>query len=382
MMRVCLIKRKSTAARIAGRGSSKMGVEMSYRAGASIIILMAVLSGPALAERLPAVQLTPANQPKSCTTPGRLMAFIRDRNRNLLPKFDKIAADYMRHGRDLGIRWDYAFFQMVVETNSLKFTGDVSAQQNNFAGLGATGGGVKGEAFRSVSDGVRAHQQHLMIYAGLRVDDPVADRTRKVQSWGILDKWRAGFRRPITFGDVGSKWAPYDRRYGNDIQTIADAFYRDHCNRPDPAPELLAEALGKTRQKTRAAFADDNRASLGVAASAAAYDAGAKTRVTSQPYTTLNAAQPPSTVPPATTTRTTVAKFAAPAIQPPPMKCRVWTASYGGQKAIIIRSTLQETTNYTVLDVNAGREEAETSAYIAAYAKGGERIANFASKSA
>ena len=61
----------------------------------------------------------------------------------------------------------------------------------------------------------------------------------------------------------------------------------------------------------------------------------------------------------------------------PAGKCRVWTASYGGQKSVIIRSTSDQLTNFTVLDVNDGQETRETDAYIAAYAKGGHKIADF-----
>jgi len=353
---------------------------MGYRASAAILAMTAGLASPALAKTLPGVQLTPSNQPRQCTTPGRLQAFLRHRNPRILAKFDKIAVHYMRNGRDLGVRWDYAFFQMVVETNSLKFTGDVRPRQNNFAGLGATGGGVKGESFRSVSDGVRAHQQHLMIYAGIRVADPVADRTRKVQSWGILDKWRKRYRRAITFSDVGSKWAPYDRGYASDINSIAKAFYAGHCNRPDPYPELLAEATGGSAQNMRTAYqkpryAAEKRAGL-----------GAKSVTSLTNYRTLNAS-PNRNRPiekPATQNTRTAAKFATPSLKPSSttQKCRVWTASYGGQKATIIRSRAKSTINYTVLDVNNGREEAETRAYIAAYAKGGRRIGDFPSKSA
>jgi hypothetical protein len=346
---------------------------MCYRIGAAAIAIAAGMANPAFAKSLPAVQLSPSNQPEQCTTPGRLMAFLHERNPRLQSKFTKIAVEYMRHGRDLGIRWDYAFFQMVVETNSLKFTGDVIPRQNNFAGLGATGGGVKGEYFRSVSDGVRAHQQHLMVYAGIRVEDPVADRTRKVQSWGILNKWRARIRGPVSFSDVGSQWAPYDRGYAKDIQSIANAFYSSHCNRPDPAPGLLVEASGSgatTAQKR--SYSRDTRAALG------ASNVGNRPR-----YKMLNRPAQNTPPPPAKDNVAAVAKFAAPAIKPPAArKCRVWTASYGGQQATIIRSEANGTTNYTVLDVNHGRETAETSAYIAAYAKGGERIETFPTKSA
>ena len=332
---------------------------------------------PATAGTLPTVQMSHASQPLRCTTPGRLMAFLRDRNPSLMPKFSDIAVDYMRHGRELGVRWDYAFFQMVVETNTLKFTGDVLPAQNNFAGLGATGGGVKGEYFRTVSDGVRAHLEHLMIYAGIRVDDPVADRTRKVQSWGILDRWRSRYGRAITFADVGSKWAPADRGYAADIRSVADAFHNGHCRRPDPAPELLAAATGK---RTRTA-AFQPKTNLGASNVPAALKPSNQSAVTTG-YTTIN--RPAADAADNDRVAAAAGKFAVPAIEPPgeTPKCRVWTASYGGSKATIIRSTKDGMTNYTVLDVNPGREKAETEAYIAAYAKGGSRIGDFPSKNA
>src|SRR5262249_55809588 len=52
--------------------------------------------------------------------------------------------------------------------------------------------------------------------------------------------------------------------------------------------------------------------------------------------------------------------------------CRVWTASYGGQKSIIIRSVVDRVVNFTVLDVNVGSEQREAEAFIAAYAKSGK----------
>jgi hypothetical protein len=58
-------------------------------------------------------------------------------------------------------------------------------------------------------------------------------------------------------------------------------------------------------------------------------------------------------------------------------KCKVWTASYGGQRAILIKATASGTDNYTVLDVNEANEKREVDAYIAAYAKGGQRVAAY-----
>ena len=51
------------------------------------------------------------------------------------------------------------------ETGYLKFGGDVTIEQFNFAGLGAIGDGAGGATFGSVREGVRAHVQHLKAYA-------------------------------------------------------------------------------------------------------------------------------------------------------------------------------------------------------------------------
>jgi hypothetical protein len=69
-----------------------------------------------------------------------------------------------------------------------------------------------------------------------------------------------------------------------------------------------------------------------------------------------------------------------PAAGTPTQKCRVWTASYGGQKALIIRSVIDKVVNYTVLDVNEGAEKREADAFIAAYAKEGAIAGEYGSQ--
>ena len=176
------------------------------------------------------------------------MALLGERNPKLDPRFSSIATAYMRHGEELGLRWDYAFFQMILETGSLAYKrgngqpGDVKPNQNNFAGLGATGGGAPGETFKSIDDGVKAHLQHLQMYTGERVENAVAERTRKVQEWGVLTSWQKGFKRPITYADVAGKWAPGSRGYVNDMKSISESFYDELCQKADPKPELVQEA--------------------------------------------------------------------------------------------------------------------------------------------
>ena len=382
---------------------------------------------------LPAVKVSGANKVPECATPGRLMAYLAERNAKLDPRFSGVATAYMRHGEELGLRWDYAFFQMILETGSLAYQrgngkpGDVKPNQNNFAGLGATGGGEPGETFKSIDDGVKAHLQHLQMYTGERVENAVAERTRKVQEWGVLTSWQKGFKRPITYADVAGKWAPGSRGYVNDMKSISESFYDALCQKADPKPELVQEArkshgggtkvarveqskgdelareaLGRAREEgdaTRSALGAKSVAGGGTGVkvlnetnsdvpAAAPDDASARAQTASAAAGAKAAiskgvgAATPGVA--AVTTAAVTAKgpsaLAAPEAAPSTAKCRVWTASYGGQKAVIIRSSAEQFTNFTVLDVNEGQEVREVEAYIAAYAKGGQKIADFANQ--
>ena len=64
-----------------------------------------------------------------------------------------------------GVKAEVAFVQAMKETNFLRYGGDVKINQFNFAGIGATGGGVQGNSFASVRIGIRAQVQHLKAYA-------------------------------------------------------------------------------------------------------------------------------------------------------------------------------------------------------------------------
>ena len=186
------------------------------------------------------------------------MAFLKARNPDLNPRYDAIATQYMRFGEHLGVRWDYAFYQMVVETGALSYwrgnrAGDVKPDQNNFAGLGATGGGERGESFKDIESGVQAHIEHILLYAGRPVDNPVAERTRKVREWKLLDAWQHSFKRPITYGDLATKWAPGNRTYVGMVQAVAERFRSDVCRTPDPRPDLVREARALAAKGTAAA---------------------------------------------------------------------------------------------------------------------------------
>ena len=373
-------------------------------------VLVGLGAAHAAAGDLPEIKGTAGNIVPACATPGRLMAYLKTRNGDLDRRFDTIATEYMRAGEELGMRWDYAFFQMIAETGGLTFKngnrhGDVAANQNNFAGLGATGNGEHGESFKDVATGVKAHLQHIMLYAGSPVANPVAERTRKVQEWGVLSSWQKGIKRPMTFADLAAKWAPKSKGYSDTLESIADKFNTEHCNKPDPNPELAAEARGETRKAAEkvsgAALAKkaiatgrieniDTPRALGAAQAAKAANPGLRIINANPPADPVEkqaaAASPPpraSTLPdkaPVQPAAAAPGAFAKPLVPPPlasAQKCRVWTASYGGQKAMIIKAVIDGVLNYTVLDVNEGQETREAEAFIAAYAKGGAVAGEF-----
>ena len=193
----------------------------------------------------PKIRTDSDNTVPRCVTPKRLMAFLKTRNSNLDPRFANIASFYKRHGEAWHVRWDYAFFQMAVETNFLTYRkgdggwGDVNPKQNNFAGLGTTGGGVPGDSYPDVDTGVLAQIQHLVVYSGERIDDPVGARTKLKQD-DIIETM-ASKKGLTTFADLSRRWAA-DRHYGASIEWVANNFRQSFCKGPDPVEDVEADA--------------------------------------------------------------------------------------------------------------------------------------------
>ncbi len=291
---------------------------------------------PARGPELPEIRVSAANSVPQCVTPDRLMRYLADRNPKLDARYRDIAALYQQHGEALGIRWDYAFFQMVLETNSLLFTGDVKAKQNNFAGLGATGGGVPGESFANVSTGVLAQLQHLVAYSGQKVEAPVAVRTRENQK-DIIDK-SLTLRRPVRFSDLTNRWAA-DRSYALSMNVLASRFHETYCTPVNQQQDQAGTWRGEIKQVAPAE----------------------KKAAAAKPET------PPEKKPEAPAETATLA-------------CDIWQASYGGTAALLIRSVAGARVNYTVLQVAAGKEQPQADAYMKEHARNGETIGRFGSR--
>ncbi len=84
---------------------------------------------------------------------------------------------FLDEGAAEGVRGDFAFAQSIHETGFFRFRGDVGFEQFNYSGLGATGGGVKGNVFATPQIGVRAQIQHLKGYATHEsLNNPLVDQ--------------------------------------------------------------------------------------------------------------------------------------------------------------------------------------------------------------
>ncbi|MCU0549033.1 MAG: N-acetylmuramoyl-L-alanine amidase [Leptolyngbya sp. Prado105] len=116
------------------------------------------------------------------TSSAQLLLFLKNNNEAAVTQFPTIADLYRQEGAIEGVNYDIAFSQMLLETNYLRFGGDIKPTQNNFAGLGDVGGGPEGASFPNAQIGVRAHIQLLKAYASTEplVQEVVTPRFRFV----------------------------------------------------------------------------------------------------------------------------------------------------------------------------------------------------------
>ena len=338
----------------------------------AFMVALTVAVVPADAARAgmpPEIRLHDRNKVPACVTPERLMRFLGSGNDRLLPKFQDIARHYKEHGERLRVRWDYAFFQMILETNYLKFRnaagkGDVDPRQNNFAGIGTTGGGVPGDSFPDVSTGVLGQMQHLIAYSGEHVANPVARRTREKQS-DIIQRSRA-LGRPVTFRDLTQRWAA-DRRYGTSIESVAERFRATHCNGvPDPREEIAARTPTPPPMSARPVAEP------------------VKTLRDGEPRARPVVAPPPAPIARDSELRQRSGLGVPPEPQPvaQPTRCTVLTASYGGRKNVLIRNVVGAELQLTAVQVLDGMEASLAESFVRTHARGGEVMGEFATRDA
>jgi hypothetical protein len=235
------------------------------RAGLTSILLLILVAGRASAAALPPIIATADNAVPPCVTPAGLMHFVTERNaslqppRHIEPRFSNIASLYQSVGQCVarppqqcvGVRWDYAFFQMLIETNYLTFlrpngvAASVTPSDNNFAGVGAAISGKPGERFKDAATGVLAHLQHVLMYSMTRIPEPIAKRTRQVQ--GDVQDIMRRLHRPVTFSDLAREWTGTDKNhYGLEMRQLAEKYASHYCNEAASKARVI-EALATGR---------------------------------------------------------------------------------------------------------------------------------------
>ncbi len=316
--------------------------------------------------------------------------------------------------------------------------------QNNFAGIGATGGGAPGDRFADVSTGVHAQIQHLVAYSGERLQRPLAPRT--ILKQGDIVEQSLRLNRPVTFGDLARRWAA-DRHYARSIEFVADQYRETYCPEdaraaagiaappaPQPARRNLPPPSGLGGPKPSALAGPQPQPHPGEAGEALPWAAPNQRRqraggccdlrkspvrtIWTRPPDTANAK--PSTVATtgaapapieasAQTAETASAPEApaddgiftmplfriAPAGPPPPSRlggplpkldaaaiaetspCRVLTASYGGNKTLLVRSKIDGQLRLTALTLLEGFEKTLFETYARAAAPGAEIVGEY-----
>ncbi len=131
------------------------------------------------------------------------------------PTIQAFCQIYIEECQAEGVKVEVAFCQAMKETGFLRFGGDVSIGQFNFAGLGATGNSNPGESFGSVREGVRAQVQHLKAYASTEpLNNPCVDTRYKYVTKGSAPyvEWLGQKENPYGLG-----WATA-KNYGYSIK--------------------------------------------------------------------------------------------------------------------------------------------------------------------
>jgi N-acetylmuramoyl-L-alanine amidase/Mannosyl-glycoprotein endo-beta-N-acetylglucosaminidase len=150
------------------------------------------------------------------TSEVQLHIFLRNKNESGAVQFPDIPKLYIEEAGIEGVNHDIAFSQMCLETDYLRFSGDIKPEQNNFASLGTESGGSETAIFASARIGIRAHIQHLKAYAS---SDPlsqeVVDPRFRFVTRGVA---------PIV-EQLSGRWSA-DQNYGAKVLAIVQQLYQ------------------------------------------------------------------------------------------------------------------------------------------------------------
>ena len=150
-----------------------------------------------LGTELPADYKTISIYGEAEVTKKQAVAYIKQTNPKvrLACSVEELVDFYWQEAEREEVRPDLALAQSLVETGTYAYGGDVHHNQNNFCGLGTTGGGVKGATFKTPELGVRAHIQHLLAYTQkkrpqIKIVDPRYELAHNIRmERGMVDTW-------------------------------------------------------------------------------------------------------------------------------------------------------------------------------------------------
>ena len=149
-------------------------------------------------------------------------------------RFVDIADAYWKYGELTGIRPEVLYVQSARETNFGKFTGAVTPDQNNWAGIKTRN--PSGDArddhqtFDTPDDGVRAHFNHICAYVG---KEPVGEPHPRY--YVVMSLAWAGTIRFVE--ELGGKYAP-NPKYGEELVSL---YLKDLLKTEDPGPPPESE---------------------------------------------------------------------------------------------------------------------------------------------
>jgi hypothetical protein len=150
---------------------------------------------------------------------GKATRSVSDLNnflaRNGCPEYADL---YRQAGEEFGVRWDVAIFQSILETGWFKFGNDVKREQNNFAGIGAKGGGDPGESFPSPIVGIRAQLQNLALRSDVKIEKDTILSKYVLKNYDTI----AG-RHSKNWEDLSGTWAT-DTGYHLKIYAVMKLF--------------------------------------------------------------------------------------------------------------------------------------------------------------
>ena len=176
-------------------------------------------------------------------TVDNLVKIFENRNSTRVERATRIAPLYIKYGKLFNIRADIAWAQMCHETGFLEFTGDVKPEQNNFVGIGATGGGVPGNSFATEELGIIAHYAHLSWYYYSNHINEYCTREYDPRHFGDTHTRYTG---DTTLGFLNGRWAP-GSTYTSKIILFANEIIQGIDKSTTPPQQIVTAEAGEDK---------------------------------------------------------------------------------------------------------------------------------------